>query len=102
MTWFTRRSMIRLAGVSASLGVLRPYRGFAADKAVTIGIDLSLTGADAETAVLIRDGFMLAIDEANAKGGAAQPARPPPDSTIPRKGRPTCAKWSPTIRSSPR
>ena len=45
--------------------------GHAADKSVTIGIDLSLTGADAETAVRIRDGFMLAIDEANAKGGAA-------------------------------
>jgi branched-chain amino acid transport system substrate-binding protein len=71
MTWVTRRSMIRLAGVSAAAGVLRPYRGFAADKAVTLGIDLSLTGADAETAVLIRDGFLLAIDEANAKGGAA-------------------------------
>ena len=71
MTWFTRRSMIRLAGASAAAGMLRPYRGIAADKAVTIGIDLSLTGADAETAVRIRDGFMLAIDEANAKGGAA-------------------------------
>ena len=55
----------------AAAGILRPYRGIAADKAVTIGIDLSLTGADAETAVRIRDGFMLAIDEANAKGGAA-------------------------------
>ena len=71
MTWFTRRSMIRLAGTSAAVGVLRPHRGHADDKAVTIGIDLSLTGADAETAVRIRDGFMLAIDEANAKGGAA-------------------------------
>jgi branched-chain amino acid transport system substrate-binding protein len=63
--------MIRLGGAAAAASVLRPYRGFAADKAVTIGIDLSLTGADAETAVRIRDGFMLAIDETNAKGGAA-------------------------------
>ncbi len=67
---FTRRSMI-LTGASAAVGVLRPYRGFAADKSVTVGIDLSLTGADAETAVRIHDGFMLAIDEANAKGGVA-------------------------------
>jgi branched-chain amino acid transport system substrate-binding protein len=41
----------------------------AASQSVTIGIDLSLTGADAETANLIKDGFMLAIDEANAKAG---------------------------------
>ncbi len=71
MTRFTRRSMIRIAGAAAAVGVLRPYRGIAADKAVTIGIDLSLTGADAETAVRIRDGFMLALDEANEKGGPA-------------------------------
>jgi branched-chain amino acid transport system substrate-binding protein len=70
MTWLTRRSMIRLAGVSAA-AMLRPHRGFTAEKAITIGIDLSLTGADAETAVRIRDGFMLGIDECNAKGGAA-------------------------------
>jgi branched-chain amino acid transport system substrate-binding protein len=33
-------------------------------------VDLSLTGADAETALRIKDGFLMAIDEANAKGGA--------------------------------
>jgi branched-chain amino acid transport system substrate-binding protein len=71
MTWTTRRSIICLAGATAVSGALRPVRGYAADKAVTIGIDLSLTGADAETAVLIRDGFLLAIEECNAKGGAA-------------------------------
>jgi branched-chain amino acid transport system substrate-binding protein len=71
MSLFTRRGMIRLAGATAAAGMLRPYHGMAADKAVTLGIDLSLTGADAETAVRIHDGFMLAIDEANAKGGAA-------------------------------
>ncbi|HET7882754.1 MAG TPA: branched-chain amino acid ABC transporter substrate-binding protein [Acetobacteraceae bacterium] len=71
MTWTTtRRSLIRLAGATAAGGALRPVRGYAADKAVTLGINLSLTGADAETAVRIRDGFMLAIDECNAKGGA--------------------------------
>ena len=70
MSQFTRRSLIRITGASAAVGVLRSSVGVAADKAVTIGIDLSLTGADAETAVRIRDGFMMAIDEANAKGGA--------------------------------
>jgi ABC-type branched-subunit amino acid transport system substrate-binding protein len=70
MSLFTRRSLIRIAGASAAVGVLRPSVDVAADKAVTIGIDLSLTGADAETAVRIRDGFTMAIHEANAKDGA--------------------------------
>jgi branched-chain amino acid transport system substrate-binding protein len=71
MSGFTRRSVIRLTSASAVAGILRSHRGFAADKSVTVGIDLSMTGADAETAVRIHDGFMLALDEANAKGGAA-------------------------------
>jgi branched-chain amino acid transport system substrate-binding protein len=70
MTHITRRSAFRI-GASAALLTLGTRRGYAADKSVTIGIDLSLTGADAETAVRIRDGFMLAIDEANEKGGPA-------------------------------
>lgn len=70
MSLFTRRSVFRLSGASAAAGLLGSTSVFAADKSVTIGIDLSLTGADAETAVRIRDGFDLAIDEANAKGGA--------------------------------
>jgi branched-chain amino acid transport system substrate-binding protein len=71
MTRFTRRSAFRLASAAIAAGVIRPMPGLAAEKAVTLGIDLSLTGADAETAMRIRDGFMLAIDEANAKGGVA-------------------------------
>jgi branched-chain amino acid transport system substrate-binding protein len=46
-------------------------RAFAADKTITIGINLPLTGADAHDAELIKDGAMLALDEANAKGGVA-------------------------------
>ena len=64
MTWFTRRSMLRLAGATTATGMLRPYRGFAADKSVTIGIDLSLTGAEAETAIRIRDGFINVVRDA--------------------------------------
>lgn len=71
MTWFTRRSVIRLSAAAGLASIARPLSGRAAGKSVTLGIDLSLTGADAETAMRIRDGFMLAIDEANAKGGAA-------------------------------
>jgi branched-chain amino acid transport system substrate-binding protein len=46
-------------------------RALAADKTITIGINLPLTGADAHDAELIKDGAILAIDEANAAGGAA-------------------------------
>src|SRR5260221_4819256 len=37
-------------------------------KTVTIGITLPLTGADAQSATLIKNGAQMAIDEANAKG----------------------------------
>jgi len=43
----------------------------AADKRVKIGIDVSLTGAGAEDAILVKNGAMMAIDEANAGGGVA-------------------------------
>jgi len=66
-----RRSTFRLLAGSALAGVAGPYAARAAGKSVTVGIDLSLTGADAETAVLIKNGFMMAIDESNAKGGPA-------------------------------
>jgi branched-chain amino acid transport system substrate-binding protein len=64
-----RRSTFRLLAGSALAGLAIPRVARAAGQSVTVGIDLSLTGADAETANLIRDGFLLAIDEANAKGG---------------------------------
>ncbi len=67
-----RRSTFRLLAGSALAGVAGgSYTARAAEKSVTVGIDLSLTGADAETAVLIKNGFIMAIDEANAKGGPA-------------------------------
>jgi len=69
MNTIGRRSTFRLLAGSALAGVSGPYAARAAGKSVTVGIDLSLTGADAETAVLIKNGFMMAIDESNAKGG---------------------------------
>jgi branched-chain amino acid transport system substrate-binding protein len=42
----------------------------AQDKAVTIGIELPLTGADADSATRIKNGAMMAIDDINAAGGA--------------------------------
>jgi branched-chain amino acid transport system substrate-binding protein len=66
----SRRSLIVQAPVAALAGSIA-VRAFAADKTVTIGINLPFTGADAHDAQLIKEGAMLAIDDANAKGGAA-------------------------------
>jgi branched-chain amino acid transport system substrate-binding protein len=54
------------AAVLAAVGgaTLRP--AYAEDKVVKVGINLSLTGADAEGATRILDGAILAIDQANA------------------------------------
>ncbi|MCC6468093.1 MAG: branched-chain amino acid ABC transporter substrate-binding protein [Alphaproteobacteria bacterium] len=41
----------------------------AQQKSVKVGITLPLTGADAEDALHIKNGAVMAIDEANAKGG---------------------------------
>jgi branched-chain amino acid transport system substrate-binding protein len=65
----TRRTAVGLAAgtaVTAAAGI-RPTE--AADKSVTVGLDLSLTGADAESAKRVENGAMMAFDEANAKGG---------------------------------
>ena len=53
----------------ATLGALP--RTQAAAKTLAVGITLPLTGADAEDAELIKDGAVLAIEEANARGGVA-------------------------------
>ncbi|HUC72688.1 MAG TPA: branched-chain amino acid ABC transporter substrate-binding protein, partial [Stellaceae bacterium] len=69
----SRRSIIVSLSTTAFLGALASRGGFAfaADKSVKIGINLPFTGADAHDAELIKDGAMLAIDEANAAGGVA-------------------------------
>ncbi len=63
----TRRSALTLLGSTALAGVAPHAR--AAGKTVTIGIALPLTGAGAEDATNILHGALLAIEEANAKGG---------------------------------
>jgi branched-chain amino acid transport system substrate-binding protein len=66
----SRRSLMIALSASAILGAVgAPDPAAAADKSVKIGINLPLTGADAHDAELIKDGAMLAIDEANAAGG---------------------------------
>ncbi len=64
-----RNLLLHLPAVALAAGLVVP--ALAADKSVTIGINLPLTGADAHDAELIKEGALLAIDEANAKGGVA-------------------------------
>jgi branched-chain amino acid transport system substrate-binding protein len=68
----SRRSLIIHLPTTALMGTLvtRARSAPAADKTVTIGINLPFTGADAHDAELIKDGALLAIDETNAQGGA--------------------------------
>jgi len=65
----TRRTAVGIVAgvaVASQLGV-RPL--WAAVKSVTVGLDFSLTGADAESAKRMENGAIMAFDEANAKGG---------------------------------
>jgi branched-chain amino acid transport system substrate-binding protein len=66
----SRRALIVHLPVAA-LATGYAGRAFAADKSVTIGINLPFTGADAHDAELIKDGALIAIEEANAQGGVA-------------------------------
>lgn len=60
----TRRSNLLAAAAFATIaGIAAP--ALAADKTIKIGIDASLTGGDAQGAILQRNGAMMAIDEAN-------------------------------------
>src|SRR6516162_103283 len=67
----SRRSLILHLSTTALVGALamRARSAAAADKTIKIGINLPFTGADAHDAELIKDGALLAIDEANAQGG---------------------------------
>src|SRR5271156_1547299 len=68
----SRRSLLICLSTTALVGALalRSHVTDAADKTIKVGINLPFTGADAHDAELIKDGALLAIDEANEKGGA--------------------------------
>ncbi len=53
----------------ASVVAATAFRADAAGKSLTVGIAFPFTGADAEDAEKMKDGALLAIEEANAKGG---------------------------------
>jgi branched-chain amino acid transport system substrate-binding protein len=57
--------------VAAIAAVVGGNAALAEQKVVKIGITLPFTGADAEDATLIKNGAMIAFDEANAAGGVA-------------------------------
>ena len=68
----SRRSLLVCLSTTALVGaVAGSDLAHAADKSVKVGINLPFTGADAHDAELIKDGALLAIDEANAQGGIA-------------------------------
>jgi branched-chain amino acid transport system substrate-binding protein len=69
----SRRSLIFALSTTAFVGGLMAGAPqiHAADKTIKVGINLPFTGADAHDAELIKDGALLAIDEANEKGGLA-------------------------------
>jgi branched-chain amino acid transport system substrate-binding protein len=61
----TLRSALLAASAIAAVGFSLPPPAHAADQVVKIGIDASLTGGDANEAELVKDGALLAIEEAN-------------------------------------
>ena len=64
----TRRSAARLLAGTAVASSFSGASWAAAEKTIKIGLNFSLTGADAASAQHMRDGALMAIDEANAKG----------------------------------
>lgn len=68
----TRRAFNAGAVAVATIAAVGGCTAASADqKVIKIGMTLPLTGADAEDATLIKNGAMMAIDEANAAGGVA-------------------------------
>jgi branched-chain amino acid transport system substrate-binding protein len=63
------RRVAALACIAVIAAAMAGAPAFAADKVVKIGMDLSLTGADSEGAIRIRNGIMMAIDAANEGNG---------------------------------
>ena len=62
----SRRSTFKAVAGFAAAGTLASRPALAADKTVKVGIDLSFTGADAESATRISNGAIMAFEEANA------------------------------------
>jgi branched-chain amino acid transport system substrate-binding protein len=66
---FRRRTALGLAAAFAASAVARSGR--ADDKVLRIPINMPFTGQEAEGTVLVKNGAVLAMEDINAKGGAA-------------------------------
>jgi branched-chain amino acid transport system substrate-binding protein len=64
-----RRTALGLAAAFTASAVARPGR--AGDKVLRIPINMPFTGQEAEGTVLVKNGAVLAMEDINAKGGAA-------------------------------
>ncbi|WP_082070116.1 branched-chain amino acid ABC transporter substrate-binding protein [Bradyrhizobium sp. LTSP885] len=67
----TRRALNVAVAAAAIAAVVGGTAALAEQKVVKVGIILPFTGADAEDATLIKNGVLIAFDEANAAGGVA-------------------------------
>src|SRR5262249_59891663 len=69
----TRRafSAVALLGIASLAAPAATTGVHAQQKTIKLGMTVPLTGADAEGAIRIKNGAMIAIDEANANGGGA-------------------------------
>ena len=63
----TRRAAAQLLATTAVAVTFGGVSAHAEDKVIKVGLDLSLTGADAESANRIKDGALMAFEEINAK-----------------------------------
>jgi branched-chain amino acid transport system substrate-binding protein len=63
----TRRAATGLLAATAVTAATGIDAAHAADKVIKIGVDLSLTGADAQAAIKVKDATQMAFDDANAK-----------------------------------
>ncbi len=61
-----RSTLLAASAIAAVVGFSLPQAAHAADQVVKIGIDASLTGGDANEAELVKNGALMAIEEANA------------------------------------
>ncbi len=69
MHLLTRRATLETLALSVLAGLELGKAARADEKFVTIGMDFSLTGSDADSSARARDGALMAIDDANANGG---------------------------------
>jgi branched-chain amino acid transport system substrate-binding protein len=63
----TRRAAAQLLATTAVAATFGGVSAHAAEQVIKVGLDLSLTGADAESAARIKDGALMAFEEINAK-----------------------------------